>query len=58
MTEALKAFIEWTCKNKDVNGITAAVHKTNISSAKVLQNCGFKLVGLSDQEVFYCIKSR
>lgn len=56
MKEALNAFIGWASKNQKLRGITAAVNKTNTGSIKVLQNCGFKLTGSSEQQAFYCLE--
>ena len=58
MTEALETFMKWAHGFHDCSGITAKVLKTNIGSAKVLNNCGFKVVDSAEEEENYILKFR
>lgn len=51
MTESISGLIHWIRENKNVRSITAETENTNISSIKVLEKNGFKLIQQSDNSV-------
>lgn len=51
MTESISAFIHWIRENKNVASITAETEDTNISSIKVLEKNGFKLIEQNNTSV-------
>jgi len=51
MTESISGLIHWIRENKNLRSITFETDNTNISSIKVLQKNGFKLIQQCDNSV-------
>lgn len=51
MTESISGLIHWIRDNKNIRSIKAETEKTNISSIKVLEKNGFKLIQQYDNSV-------
>ena len=54
-TELLQGLVEWA-KTSPYRGIVAGVSSTNTASKRVLEKCGFAMVGGAGSEEFYFVE--
>ena len=55
-TEVTKALIDWGFKNLNIDTIVSFVETENIASRRVLEKCGFQLIGL--EQCYYGLLGR
>ncbi len=49
-SEMVSGFVEWARQRSEIASITGGVEPDNIASARVLEKCGFRTVGLPEPE--------
>lgn len=55
-TEITKALVEWGFKNLEISTIVSFAEPENLASKRVLEKCGFKLIGL--EQCYYGLLER